>query len=393
MKHKFKDQLSVELKSILKGYPRFVFSKNKNVKLDGIPVFVYHTIEPKVFESHLYYFQQNNYKTLSIEEFYDAITNKVSTNDNSVLLTIDDARTSVWRYAYPLLKKYQMTATVFVIPGLTEEGKGVRGNLELYWQGKMSINDIIKLDVNDDLLCNWSEIEEMYNSGHVNIESHTLFHKEVFINTNVVDFITPQTPNTLYNFAGSAYFNKEKLNSGFSISDFYGLPVFESAPLMLVPPKIEVSTEFINECKKIFKKTTNPTIQWKKEIINLLNTNVKSSAYFSRIDNTEQDVIEDLFTARELIQSKLSSNAGNHLCLPWTLGNEKTIEICKKIGIKSCFWGVLNSKKINRPGDNPFYITRLKNDFVLRLPGKGRKTILSIYKDKIKRRSSGEKYF
>lgn len=394
MKHKLTDQLSVELKSLLKGYPSFVYSKDKRAKLDGIPVFVYHTIDPNVFESHLSYLQQNNYKTLSIEEFYDAVTNKVSLNNNSVLLTIDDARTSVWRFAYPLLKKYQMRATVFIIPGLTEESKNVRKNLELYWRGKISYDEIIKIDMNDDLLCNWAEIEEMYNSGIINIESHTLFHKEVFISKKVISFITSQTPKTLYNFAGSGYFNKERLKSGIIFSDFYGLPVFESAPLMFVTPRIEISMDFINKCREIYSSSNNPNSnQWKEEIIRMLDSNEDSSYYFTQINNTENEVLDDLVTAKEMIQSRLNKNAGNHLCLPWTIGNEKTVELCKKAKIKSCFWGVLENKKINKPGDDPIHITRLKNDFVLRLPGNGRKRLLAIYTEKIKRRTSGEKYF
>jgi peptidoglycan/xylan/chitin deacetylase (PgdA/CDA1 family) len=42
-------------------------------------------------------------------------------HNKSVLLTIDDARSSVWRFAYPLLKKYQMNAVVFIIPGWTKD--------------------------------------------------------------------------------------------------------------------------------------------------------------------------------------------------------------------------------------------------------------------------------
>ncbi len=396
MKHSIKDQFSVELKSIIKGYPKFVYSTDKNQKVDGIPVFVYHTIDPIIFEQHLIYLHENGYKTLKIHEFYDIITKKqfISSSDKLVLLTIDDARTSVWLYGYPLLKKYHMHATVFVIPGLTEDSNNLRENLEHCWNDKITFNSLRKIDPHDDLLCNWSEIKEMYQSGFVDIESHTLFHKEVFITNKVVDFVTAKTPNTPYNFAGSAYLTKENLNTRFNISDFFGLPIFESAPLMLAGPKINFTQEFTNRCKEIYQKKTNHEDSlWKNEIISLISSRETSSRYFSLKSDSINDVMEDLSIAREIIQSKLDKSAGNHLCLPWTIGNEKTIEICKKLGIKSCFWGILDMKRINKPGDDPFYITRIKNDFLFRLPGKGRKSLLSIYTDKTKRRLSGEKVY
>ena len=76
MKHSIKDQLSIEIKSLFAGYPKFVYSKNDINNLDGIPVFVYHTIEADLFEQHLKYLKDNGYKTLSIDEFYNIITSK-----------------------------------------------------------------------------------------------------------------------------------------------------------------------------------------------------------------------------------------------------------------------------------------------------------------------------
>ena len=181
MQHSLKDQLSIEFKSLFSGYPKFVYSKNNDKNLDGIPVFVYHTIEPDLFEAHLKYLKNNGYKTLTVQEFYKTITeSKNNPNSKSVLLTIDDARSSVWRYAYPLLKKYEMHATVFAIPGVTVQESPKKNNLEDYWDLKCKLSDIHDGDADDNTLCNWLEIEEMYDSGHVDIESHTLFHKEVF---------------------------------------------------------------------------------------------------------------------------------------------------------------------------------------------------------------------
>lgn len=393
MRHSIFKQLK-EIKHAINGYPEFVYARNNNFELKGIPVFLYHTIDPQIFESHLIYLKENNYQTLDVNEFYKILAGKSEPKSKRlVLLTIDDARSSVWRYAFPLLKKYQMHATVFVIPGVTEDRTTNRENLEDYWNNKTDLKRIHEVDSNDDTLCTWHEIIEMYNSGFVNIESHTLFHREIFVSKRIIDFITPQTSPIPYNFPGSAYFSKKSLYQKFAISDYYGLPMFESQPLMLAGAKINISPDFISQCKEIYFSSNKNDQEWKRTIHGIVDDIEESKKYFSLQSNSKEDVIEDLSLAKEIIQSKLDIKAGNHLCLPWTIGNNITTQLCKDIGIISCFWGILENKRINNPRDDPFYICRLKNDFIFRLPGKGRKSFVSIYNYKIKRRLFGEKVF
>jgi hypothetical protein len=394
MHHSYKAQISVELKSLVYGYPKFIYSGNNLQSLDGIPVFVYHTIEPASFESQLQFLKRNGYKTLSIQEFHEAITNsKTLKNNQTVLLTIDDARSSVWRYAFPLLKKYQMHATVFVIPGLTEDDKSSRINLEDYWNDKCKLKEIHDVDINDNTLCTWQEIKEMYKSGFVNIESHTLFHREIFNSLKIINYITPDTPFLPYNFKGSPYYSTDDIVKNFSADNFIGLPLFESAPLMLAGPKLNISSEFIKICKEIFQDATKRNVDWKSSIKNIVKEESNKEKYFSVESSSRGIALQDLKMAREIIKIKLDNNAGDHLCLPWTIGNTETINILKELGIKSCFWGVLSNKKIIKPGDDPCYIPRIKNDFIFRLPGIGRKSLFSVYNQKVKRRIIGEKPF
>ena len=394
MRHSFKDQFLIEFKSLFSGYPDFVYSGKNDGNLDGIPVFVFHSIEPELFESQLKYLTDNDYQTLSIHDFYNSIlkTNAVSL-EKKVLLTIDDARSSVWRFAYPLLKKYQMSATIFVIPGITEMSENSRKNLEDFWNGTCSIQEIYEEDNVDYTLCNWQEIKLMYSSGFVNIESHTLFHREIFINNRIRDFVGPETSFVPYNFIGSPYYSSSMVGKSFSQEDFMGLPLFDSTPLMLSGQKLNVSQDFINRCKEIYHDYSNKNDEWKQRIRNIVNDDNERDKNFQIIANSKNDVLEDLSLARQIIQEKLDTEAGNHLCLPWTRGNTETIKICRQLGIKSCFWGVLPNKKINKPGDDPNYISRIKNDFIFRLPGNNRKSLISIYGYKMKRRLSREQIY
>ena len=286
-----------------------------------------------------------------------------------------------------------MHATVFVIPGVTEKGEAVRKNLKDYWNNIAKLEEIHKSDLDDNTLCNWNEIKQMYNSGFVNIESHTLFHKEAFKSTKIIDYIAKDTVVVPYNFKGSPYYTKDNIGSQPTLQKYIGLPLFESDSLMFAGPKLEVSSEFIMTCKEIYNNAIDKNGDWKNQLSNFVSQNSNNPNYFNIKNSSEADTYEDLKLAGEEIHKHLDSNAGNHLCLPWTKGNEKTIKICKDLNIKSCFWGVLDNKKINKSGDDPYYISRIKNDFIFRLPGEGRDSLLSIYKYKLKRRFSGEKIY
>jgi hypothetical protein len=69
--------------------------------------------------------------------------------------------------------------------------------------------------------------------------------------------------------------------------------------------------------------------------------------------------------------------------------------IIKQILIKTAIscTGVLPNKKIIKSNDDPYFIPRIKNDFLFRLPGINRKSLLSIYIYKLRRRISKEKVF
>ena len=83
------------------------------------------------FEEHLQYLQKHNYKTLTTQEFYEWKQGKIELPYKSVLITFDDGFLSNYHYAFPLLKKYNMNATVFVA------GEFIEASTEKEWTGNV----------------------------------------------------------------------------------------------------------------------------------------------------------------------------------------------------------------------------------------------------------------
>ncbi|MCM3629413.1 polysaccharide deacetylase family protein [Paenibacillus glycanilyticus] len=73
------------------------------------------TISPSRFGTHMKLLKENGYNVISSEQFADFMQNKATVPDNAVVITFDDGYESFDQYAVPILKKYNFTATHFII--------------------------------------------------------------------------------------------------------------------------------------------------------------------------------------------------------------------------------------------------------------------------------------
>ena len=100
------------------------------------------TISVDNFKEHLDYLKENNYKILTMEEFYNWKIGKLNLPYKSVLITFDDGFLSNYEYAFKLLKDYNMNATVFVVGSFIDNSKEKNWteNLKTYMTKDMLIN-------------------------------------------------------------------------------------------------------------------------------------------------------------------------------------------------------------------------------------------------------------
>lgn len=83
------------------------------------------SVTPENFESHLQIIK-DKFKPISVDELIDNLFNdKVS--DRSIALTFDDGYFDNYKFALPLLEKYEIPATVYVSTGF------IGGEVEFYW--------------------------------------------------------------------------------------------------------------------------------------------------------------------------------------------------------------------------------------------------------------------
>lgn len=130
-----------------------------------LPIMMYHEIKtyklgkdvisPYEFESDLKYLQANNYNTITMTQLIDCVHQYKALPENPIILSFDDGYLSTYKYAFPLLKKYNMKIVFSII-------------------GKNS-DDFTQIPDNniDYSHVTWDQLKEMTGSGYVEVQNHT----------------------------------------------------------------------------------------------------------------------------------------------------------------------------------------------------------------------------
>jgi peptidoglycan/xylan/chitin deacetylase (PgdA/CDA1 family) len=369
-------EVRAEAQDLLGGrYPRFVTAARGATLHGEVPVFVFHSLEPASFEEQLGFLAANGYRTVDCDGFLRILSGEAPA-DRTVMLTIDDGRASVWTWGFPLLKKYGMTAVVFLIPGQIPEAGAVSPNLDDVREGRVPAGSLASRDPE---LMSWAEVEAMAASGLVDFQSHTLHHHKVPTGPRVTDFVRVGGPPP-YDVplpAGSATEDRRQL---------VGTPIFEADSLMSGRTVFVPDADLVASCREAAANGAQGD-----ELRDIVRKYGERHGALGRLEGeaaTSRRVLENLRASRRAIEERLGRPA-RHLCYPYTIGSALSVRLSREAGYASNFWGVLPGRRSNRPGDDPFHAVRLKNDFIHRLPGQGRRPLGSILIDKVRRRASG----
>lgn len=108
------------------------------------------TVTPDRFHEHLDALLQAGYETITEEDLYQFKTNPdYRLPKKPLLITIDDGYESNYTIAYPILKDKGFRATIYVVTSSRGKMPGIKQHFS------------------------WEAAKEMYDSGVINIESHT----------------------------------------------------------------------------------------------------------------------------------------------------------------------------------------------------------------------------
>lgn len=184
--------------AILFGFVFLIFFKNKviskkNTEKLHIPILMYHditedpTLTSKIcitkerFERDLNFLERDGYNVISFKDLINWKKGNQNLPKKPVIITFDDGKLGVYKYAYPLLKEKNMKMTFFVIGKRLEQRKEDRKYGEYI---------------------NWNQAKEMYDSGLIEIQPHTYdmhYYKESMTRSEGVLALKGETKEDHYN--------------------------------------------------------------------------------------------------------------------------------------------------------------------------------------------------
>jgi peptidoglycan/xylan/chitin deacetylase (PgdA/CDA1 family) len=146
-------------------------TSSSDIRTTRLPILMYHRVaptgaldtsryrvDPKAFEGQLRWLRDGGYRTLGLEEWCDRMLHLQPIAGPAVLLTFDDGCRDFALHAWPLLSRYGLGATLFVVTDLVGQTNS--------WDA--SYGESVPL-------LSWQELAHLRDEG-VQIESHSSRH-------------------------------------------------------------------------------------------------------------------------------------------------------------------------------------------------------------------------
>ncbi len=133
-----------------------------------VPILEYHeanyvpgdlaTLKPGQFLSEIQWLHAHDFHTINLGQLYGAIYHGYNLPPRSIVLSFDDGYESIYFRVFPILKEYHDQATLFIVSHFIHDKP----------------NRTVKFPT-----LTTSELQEMQASGLVDVESHTIYHRNL----------------------------------------------------------------------------------------------------------------------------------------------------------------------------------------------------------------------
>ena len=268
------------------------------------------------FEAHMEYIR--DMRTFKMEEL-ESLNYKLP--ENSILVTFDDGYKNNYTNAFPILKKYNIKATIF---------------LNTKYIGE------------DESYLNWNEIREMYGSGLVDFQMHTHSHSPTIKKPEIKGFFEKNEGE----FVKREYYTVFNTGTGkdFRNFDFTGLPVFKIRSQIAIRG-YRLKDNFLSEYRKIEEREVfqNESLKGRKKYLNRLFRKEKDK-YFEEVTEEEfkEKVKFEIAENKKIIEEKLDKKA-EYLAYPWGHAYSGKMRDIEELGVKGFVFttGGINNRNLN----------------------------------------------
>ena len=313
-------------------YPAFLFGGAVG---DQLPVFHLHDVTREWLEPRLRHLAENGYHTFTCDDIARVVIDGARPAPRAVALTFDDAWSSAYAVAYPLLKQYGMRAVLFAIPSRVAD------------PGAASP------------FVTWPQLCELQSSGVFDVQSHTRSHAMIFSDEAIVDFVTPA-------------FEREPLLNRPVEAEGLGTPLYLRRSRMSDARRFYADEPAAERCRahvaahggsRFFERD-----DWRRELTAVAGA---TNGTFESDDDRRSIIRSELADARDILGDRLRTRI-DHVAMPWGIAGAAARDAAEEVGHVLCFAEEPLRRRTVRAGDDRFHLMRLNGKFITCLPGRGR---------------------
>ena len=290
---------------------------------------------------------KEGYKSLFMHEAHEK---RFSKKDNLIHLNYDDGYLDNWVHLFPLLKKNNLKATIFVTSDFIDRRDiKRRQNSSIYHHKKGAESCCAGF-------LSFPEMKEMERSGLVEIQAHAKTHTWYFKGSKIVDFWHPGAATKV---GGPIWmlWNKFPELKPFYLTKAselekeipYGTPIYEHGKsletLRYFPNDDEVNIKLIEKASSsnFFNQR-----DWREQLLEVVdkNQNVTKERFENRQEFRDR-IKEELQVSKQIIEEGLGHEI-NGICWPGGGIQEEVVTVAKEVGYK---YFTLPSKWKKAPND------------------------------------------
>jgi peptidoglycan/xylan/chitin deacetylase (PgdA/CDA1 family) len=343
-------------------YPSFVWGGSIG---HDLPVFHFHEVQPEALESRLRYLAENGYQTVTSKAISHLVRQGIHPGPRRVALCFDDAWASLWTVAGPLLRKYSFQAITYAIPARISDSDKVRPTLD------DGLSDPAGVDRSDTPFATWPELRALQEQGTIDVQSHTMSHSWIFSSSRLEGFVTP-------NFRQRHLLLRPLISSEdqwvYLSPDDLGAPLYPQRPRMSDGRRFLEDPEIRERLKGYVARAGGAAFfshpGWRKELKRLVQC---GRGDYESPEQQRAALLEELAQSRDILNERLGTNSVRHICFPWTIAGNETVELMRKVGYETAFSNRLFGLRAVKAGDPPYRLMRLNNKFIFHLPGRDRR--------------------
>ena len=331
---------------------------------EEIPVFHFHDVEAEAFSHQLEFLRLNGYRTLTLEEFLAATRRKsVPRRRREVLLTFDDARSSFYRVALPLLRTFGAHAVLFA-PTLWMRPSPQEGA---------------------ELFLSWEQLKECVQSGLVDVESHAHRHGLVFESEHLAGFATPAL---LARYETWDWPMRHDNDGDRQRRPAAGTPIYRANPLLCARRRYIENSAVREACISLVERSggartffSRPDCYARLMSVHRAGAASLPGRYLGE-EEFESQVASEFESSRAAFEQYLDF-APRALAYPWKLGSALSLELARRFGLRCAFGAGADYRRARARGLPVPAFGRLRGDWLELLPGRRRARLLPVLTRKV----------